>query len=107
MASVVSAVRDTVSISMFNKGYAGKIFTEVKHTGPKVVIKNNVPEVVIMPTDEYVRLMDELNDYRLLTAATERMSHFDPSALLTADEVNSHLGISEAELEGFDEVELE
>ncbi len=43
MASVVSAIRNTVSISLFNRGLAGKIFSDVKRTGAKVVMKNNLP----------------------------------------------------------------
>ncbi len=70
MVSVVSAIRNTVSISLFNRGLAGKIFSDVKRTGAKVVMKNNLPEVVLLPPDEYIRLMDEVNDARLLTIAT-------------------------------------
>ena len=107
MPSVVSAIRNTVPISLFNRGLAGKIFADVKNTGSKVVIKNNVPEVVLMSPDEYIRLMDEVNDARLLSMASERMSHYDHSALITQDQMNSRLGISDSDLEGFDEVEFE
>ena len=31
MASVVSAIKDTVSIALFNRGLAGKVFDEVKN----------------------------------------------------------------------------
>ncbi len=83
MVSVVSAIRNTVSISLFNRGLAGKIFSDVKRTGAKVVMKNNLPEVVLLPPDEYIRLMDEVNDARLLTIATERMADYDPSTKIT------------------------
>ena len=66
MRSVVSAIQNTVPISSFNKGIAGKIFREVRATGAKVVIKNNVPECVLISPEEYVQLMDELSDARLL-----------------------------------------
>ncbi len=46
MSDVMGAIRSTVPISRFNKGLAGKIFTEVRRTGPKVVMKNNVAECV-------------------------------------------------------------
>lgn len=39
MNSVVSAIKNTVPISQFNRGMAGKVFSEVKKSGPKVVIK--------------------------------------------------------------------
>ena len=107
MASVVSAIRDTISISMFNRGLAGKIFAEVKRTGSKVVIKNNVPEVVLMAPDEYLRLMDEVNDSRLYSLAAERMARYDPAAAISQEEMNIRLGITDSDLEGFDEVEIE
>ena len=58
MRSVVSAIQDTIPFSMFNQGLAGKIFSNVKATGAKVVMKNNRPEVVIVPPEEYVREKD-------------------------------------------------
>jgi hypothetical protein len=39
MKAVVSAIQNTISISQFNRGLAGKIFSEVKRTGTKVVMK--------------------------------------------------------------------
>lgn len=107
MASVMSAIKNTIPISVFNRGLAGKIFDEVKRTGAKVVMKNNTAECVLLSPDEYVRLMDEVNDARLLTIATERMSHYDPSTVISAADVNRELGISSEDLEGFDEVEFE
>ena len=32
MANITSAIRDTISISLFNRGLAGKIFEDVKHS---------------------------------------------------------------------------
>ncbi|MBO4317139.1 MAG: hypothetical protein J5855_02505 [Mailhella sp.] len=66
MSSVVSAVTKTVPISQFNRGLADQIFSDVKMHGPKVVMKNNPAEVVLMPPAEYVEVMDALNDYLLL-----------------------------------------
>ena len=107
MPSVVSARLNTIPISQFNRGLAGKIFDEVKTTGAKVVIKNNVAECVLLSPDEYVRLMDEVNDARLFAVATERMSSFDSSKLISEEEMDRKLGISEKELEGVGEVEFE
>ena len=44
MPSVVSAIRDTVPITQFNRGLAGQIFEDVKTHGAKVVMKNNSAE---------------------------------------------------------------
>ena len=75
MASVVSAITNTIPITQFNRGLAGKIFEEVKRSGAKVVMKNNTAECVLLSPEEYVRLMDEVNDARLLTIATEDKLH--------------------------------
>ena len=107
MASVVSAITNTVPITQFNRGLAGKIFEDVKRSGAKVVMKNNAAECVLLSPEEYVRLMDEVNDARLLAVATERMAHYDPSTLISEEEMNRRLGVTAADLADFDEVDLE
>lgn len=67
--NIIAAIQNTISISQFNRGLAGKIFQDVKNSGAKVVMKNNAPECVLLSPDEYVSLMDEVNDARLLTLA--------------------------------------
>ncbi len=107
MGSVLSAITNTIPISQFNRGLAGKIFEEVKQSGAKVVMKNNTAECVLLSPDEYVRLMDEVNDARLLAIAAERFANYDPSKVITEEEMDRRLGITEADLEGYEEVELE
>ena len=107
MPSLVNAIKNTIPISQFNRGLAGKIFTDIKNNGPKVVMKNNAAEAVILPPDEYVTIMDELNDYFLLTKAVERMASFDPDSLIPEEEVNNNLGVTAKELDEIGEVEFE
>lgn len=107
MTSVISAITNTIPISQFNRGLAGKIFSEVKAHGSKVVMKNNSAEAVIVPPEEYVELMNSLNDYLLLTMAVERMEKYDPSTLISEEEMDNLLGIREDELDAVDEVEFE
>lgn len=107
MASVMSAITNTVPITQFNRGLAGKIFEDVKQCGAKVVMKNNTAECVLLSPDEYIRLMDELNDARLAALAAERMSHFNPENTVSEAEMNRRLGIAEDDLAGFDEVDIE
>ena len=64
MDAIRGAIENTVSISLFNKGLAGRIFEDVKRYGAKVVMKNNSAECVLMSPEEYVHLMDEVNDAR-------------------------------------------
>ena len=107
MANITSAIKDTISISLFNRGLAGKIFEEVKRCGAKVVIKNNVAECVLMSPDEYIRLMDEVNDARLLAIAVSRMVNFDSSTVIPAEELYRELGITDEDLDAVGEVEFE
>ena len=107
MPSVVSAITQTVPISQFNRGLAGQIFSDVKSHGPKVVMKNNAAEVVLMPPAEYVEIMDALNDYLLLSMAIERMVNYDSSSLISEEEMDKRLGITQEELDSTGEVEFE
>lgn len=107
MANITSAIRDTISISLFNRGLAGKIFDDVKQSGAKVVMKNNAAECVLMSPDEYVKLMDEVNDARLLTAANVRMQNFNKDSLISGKELYEELGITKEELDSIGEVEIE
>lgn len=107
MINVTSAIRNTISISLFNRGLAGKIFEDVKSTGTKVVMKNNTAECILMSPDEYVNLMDEINDTRLFTTAAERMEHFDPAKVISQEEVDREFGFTFEDLKDADEVEIE
>lgn len=80
---------------------------EVKQCGAKVVMKNNAAECVLISPDEYIRLMDEVNDARLLNIATERMGKYDPSSVVDADSLYKNLGITQGDLEAIGEVEFE
>ena len=107
MPTVLSAIEKTVPISQFNRGLAGQIFSDVKASGSKVVMKNNVAEVVLVSPDEYVEIMDTINDYLLLTMAVERMSSYDPGMLISEEEMDKRLGITQNELDSIGEVEFE
>ena len=73
MNEIRGAIENTIPISMFNKGLAGKIFSDVRAHGSKVVMKNNAPECVLISPDEYIKLMDEVNDARLLSLAAAEL----------------------------------
>ncbi len=107
MPNMVNAITNTIPISHFNRGLAGKIFEEVKQCGSKVVMKNNAAECVLLSPAEYVALMDEVNDARLLLLAANRMAKADVSSAIPAEEVYRDLGITPDDLAGYDEVELE
>ena len=97
MADISSALRSTIPISLFNRGMAGKVFEDVRRQGAKVVMKNNSPECVLLSPEEYLRLIDEVNDAK----------GFDPADAIPAEEVYRQNGITKAALDSMDEVEFE
>ena len=107
MRNLSTAITNTISISLFNRGLAGKIFEEVKRTGAKVVMKNNAAECVLLSPEEYISLMDEVNDARLLMVANERLANNNISNAIPAEDVYKELGINPTDLSDFDEVEIE
>ena len=107
MASVMSAIKIRFQSANLTVALLEKFFEDVKQSGAKVVMKNNVAECVLISPEEYVRLMDEVNDARLLAVASERMAHFNPATLISEEEMNRRLGITEDNLTGFDEVDIE
>lgn len=109
MKNMTSTITNTIPISMFNKGLAGKIFEEVKKAGTKVVMKNNTAECVLMSPEEYLQLMEEVENARLINIAIERMEDYDESTLIPAEDLYKELGISQKDIEncGKDRVNLE
>jgi PHD/YefM family antitoxin component YafN of YafNO toxin-antitoxin module len=97
----------TVSISQLNKGKAGQIFDEVKKFGAKVVMKNNEPECVLISPEEYLDMVERLEDAELYMIASEREKNFDESKAISIEEVYKKFGITEEDLEGYEEVEFE
>lgn len=107
MTTVRSAIENTVSISQFNRGQAGKIFEDVKQSGAKVVMKNNVPECVLMSPENYIALLDALEDAQLQVLAMERLANYDPEKLISQEEINRKYGITQEELDAMEDVEFE
>ena len=62
---------------------------------------------MLLSPDEYVKLMDEVNDARLLALATERMANFDASSVIPEAEALKELGITADDLADADKVEIE
>lgn len=94
-----------VPITLFNRGQAGKIFGEVKNGSPKIVIKNNEPEAVIISPDEYKEIMERIENAELLALALEREAN-DDGKRYSFEEVMAEMGITEADLDAMEDVEI-
>lgn len=107
MNSALGAITKTIPITLFNRGMAGKIFEEVKKHGTKVVMKNNTAEVVLISPNDYVSMCNELDDLKLALMASKRLENADLKHLVSQDEIDKKFGITDKELEGYEEVEFE
>ena len=70
-------------------------------------MKNNTAKCAILSPDEYIRLVDEVNDAKLLSMAIERMEHTDLSKAIPAAEVYAELGISQEDIDAMEDVDIE
>lgn len=107
MNPVRSMLENTVPISMFNKGMAGKIFESVRQSGTKVVMKNNVAECVLLSPEEYIAIIDELEDMYLMAEARSRMENFNVDKLISREEFDRRFGITEEDIKDFEGVDFE
>ena len=107
MENLVPALRNTIPISLFNKGMAGKIFKSVKENGAKVVMKNNVPECVLMSPESYLVMTEKLENAELLALALHRIENGAFSQTKDWGEVRKELGISSEDLTDVDDAEVE
>ena len=107
MNLVKGIMENVVPISSFNKGIAGKVFEEVKHSGMKVVMKNNAPECILLSPEDYLKLIDEVNDAKLMALAMQRMQNYDPEKTISEEEADRILGFSKEDMDDFEGVEFE
>lgn len=50
---------------------------------------------------------EKTNDARMLALATKRMTYYDPSTLISCEEMDHRLGITEDDLLGWEDIEIE
>ncbi|WP_347488295.1 type II toxin-antitoxin system Phd/YefM family antitoxin [Desulfoscipio sp. XC116] len=104
--SLSKFMNSLVPISRFNKGEANKIFDEVKETGFKIVLKNNIPTGVLLTPEVYEQMIEIIEEYSLFLEAEKRMENAKSEDFIPQDKVLSELGINKADLDNTN-VELE
>ena len=102
--NTVNILDSIVPISRFNKGEANKIFSDVKKTGISIVVKNNVPECILMSPQSYRKMMEEYEDALLTAEAAKRLSQNVEYS--DHEDVMKKLGLKETDLDDV-EVNLE
>lgn len=98
-------IDNIVSISSFGRGEAAKNFEKAKES-PVVVVKNNVPEAVIIDIAEFKRLTTVAEDYDLLVESLRRLESSEGTSL-SQSEIMKKFGITETDLDELDDVEFE
>ena len=93
-----------VSISQFNKGQANKIFSDVKKHGTRIVVKNNLPECVLISPQNYQKMLEEYEDAILALEAVKRNAQ--KVEYVSHDKVMESFGLTENDLDDV-EVNLE
>ena len=101
--SVMNTLLDTIPITKFNRGQAGKIFGEIKEMdGVKVVVKNNEPEVVIISPSMYNKLISLYNrekEKALYQKIAKRIAVMDRNAKTYSEaDIMEEFGISEEDI---------
>ena len=69
--NTLKLLNSIISITRFNKGEAGKIIEEVKENGPRSIVKNNVPECVLIALEDYDSLTEAANRTVTLNVSKE------------------------------------
>ena len=59
------------------------------------------------PPEDYIALIDQVNDAKLLLLANERMEKYDANKLVSHEDVMNRYGITASDLEDCDEIEFE
>lgn len=108
MDAIAVTLNNIVSVSAFNKGEAGAIFSSVKKSGiSKLVMRRNEPECVLVSPAEYSRIIAELEDLRDYKLATERLTASAGSAGKSFEAILAEEGTSFDELASVEDVEFE
>ena len=98
----------TVPVSAFREGKASEVFEEVRREGTRLVVGDDDSAVcIIMRPEDYVRMSGEFYDTKTMSVAEERFNHIDRSMLIPAEEVYKELGITQEDIDSWEDVELE
>lgn len=96
----------TVSISEFNKGFAGRIFDDVKANGSKVVLKNNTALCVLISPEDYSKLIEQLEDLKDLSLANERIISSKNENLFSRSDFEEKFSVNLDEVSPINEDEI-
>jgi len=104
--SLSNALDAVVPITRFNRGEASKIFDEVKESGCKVVVKNNIPACVMLTPEKFQEMVDMIEDQALLAIAEARLKYSSENTI-SFEDILAKDGLTLADLDAMEDVEIE
>lgn len=104
MTNMKAAISNTVSITDVARNVS-KVFAEAKES-PKLVIKNNKPEILLMSIEEYDELIDTLQDFEDYVMAMERVEANKDKKLIDSETFWKKFNITDDDVKDI-EVEFE
>ncbi len=105
--AVMDLTNKLVSISLFNKGQASRIFDRLRTQDEIIVLKNNQPTAYIISPKEYERISEMEENYYLLQEAYERLSAYNEQLGIPMTDIMTKYDITQEELDQMEEVEFE
>ena len=87
-----------VSISQFDEGNAIQIFDRLCTDRGLVVLKNGQPIAVVMSSEEYIRLVEAEEDYKLTVEANRRLEDNGKKPTIPFGDILEKLKICEEDL---------
>lgn len=91
-----------IPISRFTRGGVRRIFEEVAARGTMIVVDKNVPVCVLVAPENFVEMIDTLEDSSLLDEAADRLKKTDLSKVLTQGQLMAKHNISQDDLDEID-----
>lgn len=107
MAINMDTLRSLISISQFSKGQATQVFERLKNEPQLVVLKNNVPAAILLSPEEFSRLSEIEENYRLMLLAQERLADGNARNARSEAQVMDALGVTEDDIAEAEDVDIE
>lgn len=104
MTNMKLAITNTISITDLARNVS-KAFDSIKD-GVKVVVKNNKPEGVIMSPEEYVEMIDKIEDLEDSLLTLERLNNNKNKETISSKDFWKQFNITKEDIEDID-VEFE
>lgn len=95
------------AISDFNHGKAAQSFARVEENKPLFVLKHNKPVYTVLTVEDYAKVKETEENYKLLLTALDRMRAFKEDEAVPSEELYAECGIDLDSLDNTDEVEFE